>query len=153
MANAQTDVTEPPSTSPAPSDLENRVAAARAKRAARERASDDAAKLAEVQYEDLVDRFERELSGKLHEAFEIVDCTSFGEGFIVVKLGDTTALRTFQASKMTAMDTDAFVTPYVVHPSKEEYRRIAMRRELVPARVGATLADLFGAKASVDAGK
>jgi hypothetical protein len=129
-----------------------KLARARADQARRaeERAAEKEA--AELEHFDLVSRFEKEL-GVLDRAFTIVDLSELGEGFVVLKLGEGVLWKTFVASKMDVVDTEAFVLPNVVHPSQDTYRDIARRRGFVATRCANALAELYGVKRKEDAGK
>ena len=130
-----------------------RLQVARAAQAKREARATEEAESAELEKFDLIERFEKELHGRLGRAFEVVDLTALGEGFVVVKLGDQVHWRTFESSKMNAMDTDVFVVPCVVHPSIDEYRKVIVRRPFVATRCATALAGLYGVKSKDDLGK
>lgn len=132
--------------------IRERLAAARAEAAKREEMRREEADAAELDRLELISRFEREL-GALGRAFVIVDLSDLGEGHVVLKLGEGSAWKAFTSSKMDAVDTEAFVLPCVVHPAKETYREIAMRRGFVSDRCALALSELFGVKRKDDAGK
>lgn len=123
---------------------------AKAKREELERLEKDANELARFQ---LVDRLESELHGKEGRDFAIVDLTKYGEGFIAVKLGEAVHWKSYSASKMNEVDTEVFVIPNLVHPSKEEYRKIVMRRPFAADRSATALADLYGVDLQARTGK
>lgn len=133
-------------------DLNEKVAALRARKAQREKAAEVLSTVAELQRLELEERFEAEL-GPLGSAYVIVDVSDLGEGFVVLKLGEGVLWNTFKSSKMNVVDTEAFVLPNVVHPSRDEYRALAARRGFVPERCAGELATLYGVKLKADGGK
>jgi hypothetical protein len=146
---------EQPAASSAPSgqSVTERLAAKRAEAAKREvarQADRDAAELAKL---DLEERFEKDLNGRRGQAFEIVDVSELGEGHIVVKLGEDVLFNAFKASKMSVVDLDAFVTPSLVYPSVDDYRKAVKRRPFIADRCANALGTLYGLKAEADAGK
>ncbi len=102
---------------------------------------------------ELEERFEKELNGRKGQAFMIVDASDLGEGFVVVKLGEDVLWTAFMKSKQTAMDIDIFVTPCVVYPSVDDYRKLTKRRAFLADRCATALATLYGVKADEAAGK
>jgi len=130
-----------------------KLAAAREAKAAREAALQVEREEAEIARAELVERLEHETGGREGDAFAIVDATDVRAGFVVVKLGDFVLFKAFSNSKMTEVDVDAFVLPCVVHPSKDEYRKLAMQRAAIPLRCANALASLYGVKEGREQGK
>ena len=128
-----------------PEEIRAKLAAARAAQAARDDAAAAEADAAELELFELVEKFEKEL-GREGRAFAVVDATDLGEGHIVLRLGEGVLWKTYAASKMNVVDTDAFVLPCVVHPTKEVYREIVMRRGFIADRCANALATLYGVK-------
>ena len=128
----------------------DRLAAARARQAARDEKLAAEAEVAELERFDLVERFEKELGGREGSAFAIVNATDLGEGHIVLRLGEGILWKVFSASKVNDVDVDNFVVPCVMHPAKETYREIVARRGAVAARCAAALSGLFGLKMGDD---
>jgi hypothetical protein len=114
-----------------PDAIRSKLAAARASKIAREEAAVAEAEAAEVERFELAERFETETGGREGRAFAIVDFSDLGEGFVVLRLGEGVLWKTFSASKMTVVDTDA-------------YRSLAARRGFVADRCAHALATLFG---------
>lgn len=133
--------------------IAERLAAARALKAARDVALEGERQLAELQGLELEERFTKELLGRRGVAFMIVDASDLGEGHIVLKLGEDVLWNTFKASKMNVVDTDSFVCSCVVFPSVDAYRAIVKRRAFIGDRCASALATLYGVKAETDAGK
>lgn len=133
--------------------IKERLAAARAGMAERAKAKQDARELAEAERFDLLTRFEKETGGEEGIDFAIVDATRCNAGFVVVRLGDAVLFKAFQKSEMNEVDVDAFVLPCVVHPDKDEYRKIAAARPGVAQECAAKLAVLFGIKEKGEQGK
>jgi hypothetical protein len=107
----------------------------------------------ELEKFELIDRFEKELNGKLGRDFEIVDDSEEGEGFIVVKRGEAVQFRTYMDSKQTGMDREQFILPLLVYPSKDVFLGRINRRDFVGVRCVNALAKLAGLKQDVEAGK
>lgn len=136
-----------------PKSVAEQLAEARQRKRDREAAAQadrDAAELEKLQLEE---RFEKELSGKVGKDFAIVDCSDLGKGFVVVKLGLDVHWKTFKSSKMDEVDVDSFVSPNVVHPSKDEFRKLVHERPAVGDRCAVELSHLFGLKRKEDEGK
>ncbi len=131
----------------------DKLAELRARKAAKEAKLEEERNAAEVLRLELEERFEAETGGPIDRTFTIVDVSDLGEGFVVMRLGDDVIWNTFKASKMNVVDTDAFVVPCVLYPSKDEYRKLAKRRAFVPERCAGALASLYGVKIKADQGK
>lgn len=109
---------------------------------------------AEIERLTLEEKFEAELGGAVGRTFAMVDVSGLGEGFVVLKLGEAALLNAFMAAKDNdAVTTEAFVLPNVVHPARDEYRKLVMRRPVVAARCAGALVELYGLKAKDDQGK
>lgn len=132
-----------------PRDRLARARAAASARAAKREAEREAAELERLELEA---KYEGEI-GPIDRAFVIVDASDLGEGFIVLRLGEGVLWKTFSTSKMDVVDVETFVLPNVVHPSRETYREIVMRRGFLADRCATSLAKLYGVKRETDAGK
>lgn len=144
---ATNDVTEVPAD--APGSARDRLAIARKKAAKREEVLAAEADSAELERLELVEKFEQEL-GRDGRDFAVVDVSDLGEGHVVVKLGEPVLYKAFTNSKMTEMDIDAFVFPCVVHPTKDVYRKLAVRRPGAVQRCLLALSKLYGLKVGDD---
>lgn len=138
--------------SEAKKDPAERLAELRKNKAERDQKAREEAAAAELARLELEEKYEKEL-GPLGRAFVIVDASDLGEGFIAMKLGEDVLWNTFKASNMNVVDTEAFVLPCVVHPSKDDYRKIVKRRAFIADRCAGELATLYGVKLKADAGK
>jgi hypothetical protein len=134
-------------------DTKTKVAELRKRKAERDAAAAIEKEAAEIEALELEERFEKELAGRKDRDFVIVDVSDLGEGFVVLKLGEDVLWNTFKASKMNAVDTDCFVYPCVVHPTKDAYRLLAKRRAFVPERCAGALATLYGVKLKDESAK
>lgn len=94
-------------------------------------------------------KYESEL-GPRGVFFEVVDTI---EGPVVIKLGEAILHKRFSESKVTPTDVHDYVTPCVVHPSREEYLQLVDRRPAIEMRCATALAALYGAKRQADEGK
>ncbi len=130
--------------------VQDRLAARRVEQERRDAAAQEAADRAELARFDLRDKFEKETGGTVNKDFVIIDASELGEGHIVLKLGPSVLWKTFQASKMGLTDMDSFVVPCLLHPTKDEYREIVTRRQLIADTCTTALAGLYGFKAKVD---
>lgn len=133
-------------------EVERRLLEARKRKAEREKAIEDRKRKFELELLELEEKFEAEL-GPRGSAFEIVDATDQGEGFIVLKLGYGVAYHAFKNSKMKEKDVHAFVLPCVVHPERAKFLELVERRHELPIRCANALVTLHGAKAEDAAGK
>jgi hypothetical protein len=129
------------------------LAEARAKMVAREAAEQAERDAAELEGFNLLERFEGETNGREGVDFAVVDLTDVKEGFVVVKLGEAALFKAFANSKMSEVDVDAFVLPNVLHPSKDEFRRITSRRPFCGVRCASALSALYGVRAKGEEGK
>ncbi len=133
--------------------LQERLAKAREAKAKREAKAQQDREAAELARLELEERLEAQLGGPVGRAFAIVDASEIGEGHIAVKLGEDVLWNAFKASKMNVVDVDAFVTPCVVHPTVDDFRKIVKRRPFIADRCATALAALYGAEATATAGK
>jgi len=122
------------------------------RREEREAARAEKVKALKIERLELEERFEKEL-GPMGEQFAIVDATHCGEGFVVVKLGESVLHKQFMASKMEESDYHEFVFPTVVHPGKDQFTQMAARRPGLRAECAVALLSLYGVKLKGDAGK
>lgn len=131
-----------------------KLAELRAKKEAKLEAKAKQREAVEIEILELEERLESEL-GERGKAFEIVDCSSHGEGIIAVKLGPSILHKAFmnhlakvseeKCAPHEAM-VDAYVTPCLVQPSVDVYRAIVARRPVIADRVSNALATLFGVR-------
>lgn len=145
-------VEETPATASQETSDADELAALRKKKAEREAGKDKARQKAELERLRLEDRFEEEIGG-LGRDFCIVDVSDLDEGFVVLKRGEPVLWTTFKKSKMNEVDTEGFVLPSVVHPTKDDYRKLVMKRPFVAERCANEVAKLYGVKVKEDEGK
>lgn len=109
----------------------------------------------DAEYErcELAERFEKELGGREGEQFAILDETSCGEGFFVVKLGPSILWKTYWDSKMNDVDRCDLVTNCIVHPTKEHYLAARGRRQGIDAELTKLIGKLNGLRIGADEGK
>jgi hypothetical protein len=100
----------------------------------------------------LESRFERD-AGPEGQAFNIVDATDTGDGFLVVTLGDSIDWTRFKASKMTDADTYDFVIGNIAIPDVEAFKRTIATKPFIADRCANALSKLYGFKAEQDEGK
>jgi hypothetical protein len=137
-----------------PNDRAATLAELRERKAEREKARKVDNENAEIERLTLEEKFETELGGPVGRAFDIVDASGLGEGYVVLKLGEAALLNAFMSAKENdAVTTEAFVLPNVVHPTRDEYRKLVMRRPVIAARCAGALVELYGLKAKDDQGK
>jgi len=136
----------------------DRIAELREAKAKRDAAREEKEEKAnELEYLELEAKFDAEL-GPRGRAFEIINATSLGEGFIVLKLGSGILWRNFEKALQkkdgpSVVDVESLIIPNLVHPSPEKYRQIVMDRPFVADRCASALGDLYGVKAEHDKGK
>lgn len=133
--------------------VDSTLVEARKRKQAKEDERRAAAEAAELERLLLEEKLEKELGGPAGSMFAIVDVSELGEGCIAVKLGEDVHYATYKESKMNVVDTETFVLPNVVHPSKDDYRKIVARRPAIADRCALALAELYGIKLAVTAGK
>lgn len=138
-----------------PTNLSLEEKRARLREAEQKRAEESQARKLDAQIArlELVERLERELNGREGQQFAIFDATHLGEGFFAVKLGEAILMKRFMESEMTDVDRCDFVSPCIVHPSKEDYLAARARRPGIDIELSNRLAGLFGLKLKVDEGK
>jgi len=140
-------------------DLAERLAAARARKAVKESAKSVDRARSELEKLELEERFEKELGGPLGQAFAIVDASHVGEGFIAIKLGEDVLWNTYKSAVASRKDganvveTESYVLPCVVHPSKDDYRKIVKRRPFLSDECALALSGLYGFKRKDEEGK
>ena len=126
-------------------DVKSRLAAARDRRAAREKLFDEALELRQLAILELEDKLSTDL-GKRGEDFEIVD--GGPDGPIAVRLGESVLYKKWRAKVKTDKDTQedfiAFVRPCVVYPSADKFDEIIGRRGLLLDKCAGVLAKLYG---------
>lgn len=137
---------------PPPADEADELATLRQNKARREETRAKERQAAELERLRLEERFEQEIGG-LGRDFCIVDASDLGEGFVVLKRGESVLWTSFKKSKMNEVDVEGFVLPSVVHPAKDEYRKVVMRRPFVAERCANELGKLYGVKGKEDEGK
>jgi hypothetical protein len=126
-----------------------RLAAARAREAERQAKAVEEREAAELERLELVERFSAD-GGREDKDFFVVDLSDIGAGFVVVKYQDPTLWTTWKRSKMTDMDLDALVTPSVVYPDKETYRKLAVRLPAIVGNISGFVAKMYGLKLGED---
>jgi hypothetical protein len=134
------------------SDTDSKYQDLMKRREEREAARAEKVKALKIERLELEERFEKEL-GPMGEQFAIVDATHCGEGFVVIRLGESVLHKQFMASKLEEPDYHEFVFPAVVHPAKDAFVQIAARRPGLRAECAAALLGLYGVKLKGDAGK
>ncbi len=138
---------------------EEKLVRLRGEQDASEQAEKDRQADAEIEGLELEARFRAEL-GKKGVDFAIVDATTYGDGFIVVKLGSDLAFRKYVDAVHTASpgapdsaDVFAFVAPAVVHPAPAEFAAMVRKRGRLSGRTADALASLHGVASKVAEGK
>lgn len=124
-------------------------------REAREKADKQRRRERELQAEDLIQRFEREL-GPLHSEFELV-VTEF-DGCIVVKRGEEVLYKRFMSivnSPKGATDVDhyQYVVSTVVHPEREAFDKLVAKRPHIAQRCANAQLSLHGVATKEEVGK
>jgi hypothetical protein len=132
-------------TSETPEQKRKRLLAARAAREAAAAQADADQELRVLELEDLFS-----VTGKRSFDFEILE---HGGNILVVRRGSGLLFKSFTGSKMTEKDTIDFVKECALHPSKDEVQTLLEEFPALANRAALTLAELYGAKRSVDAGK
>lgn len=131
-------------------DMRAAVVAAKQKKDAEEQ---DRRVTNEYERLQLAERFEKDLGGKEHEQFEILDMTLCGEGFFVVKLAPSIVWKTYWESKMTTVDQCDLVSGCIVHPPKDDYLAARNRRQGIDAELTKLVGRLNGLHLGVEQGK
>lgn len=109
---------------------------------------------------ELVERFEKDLGTK-DEQFKMVDLGSIGEGFVVVKLGESLYQKKLEQAvaslkkgqTLSDADLEQYVNFCVVYPPIVEFRALCNRRPNVLSRTANALAYLFGQAREADESK
>ena len=133
--------------------LDEQLAKMREAKEAKAKAAKEAAALRELEEFNLEQKYEAELGGPRGVAFELVDATAFGGGFVVLKLGARVLWTRLQASKVTDGDIQDFCAPCVVHPSKEDFKALVMARPGLLGACGKALGRLYGVEYADERGK
>jgi hypothetical protein len=137
------------------------LAELRAKQAEREAKRAEEIEAGELELARLIEKFENEL-GPQGRMFEVIDARELGDGIIVVKRPEPTQHKRFVAAidkanntnkPVDEADTAQYVSPNVVHPSREAYLVIAGARPEIGGRCSVALMRLMGAKRKDDSGK
>jgi len=141
-------------------DMALRLEMLRAEKAARDEAREAKRLAYEIEELELEARFEAELGPK-GIAWNILDLTNLGEGFVVVRPGETKAHKRFTGAISRVKDGQsipdetfvAYVLPALAHPMEKEFLAIANRRHEVWPRTANAIGDLQGFVQRDNAGK
>lgn len=142
-------------------DLEKRLAAARERKADRDKEAEKADKLRELERLELEERFAKEV-GPLGEKFTLVDAGA--RGTIALVLGLNVLHKQFNASiddnqkkgsktGVTEENCNKFVRPCVKHPSLEEFKSIVEDHPGVLYTCAGALGALYDANLALARGK
>ncbi len=134
-------------------DIKTKLKAAREAKAARLEAKAEADDALELQFLELEEKFEKDLSGPRGSKFEILDLRDLCEGFVVVRLGESVLYKRFKNSKMTDDDARELVLPCVVYPTVDEFKALLLRRDAVLGRVANAAGTLHGLNLKAETGK
>jgi len=134
------------------SDVNARLAELLAAKEKREHDREEAKAASQLAELELEERFEADL-GPRGVAFEIIDLTDLGAGFVVVKRGEAVLYRQMKASKITEDDVQRFVKPQIAFPDKVEFLEITGTFYAVWTRCFDALVALHGFKAKEERGK
>lgn len=145
-----------------PLSVDDRIAALRAEKDAREKARAEAGKLNEAEILELEAKFETE-AGVRGIDFDIENLAVYDEGGnfvgrlgppIVLKRQESSIIhRKFVAGKITEVTAWDYVKPHVVAPSPEDFRAILDKHPVVLTRCANRLVNLYGSKTEERAGK
>lgn len=135
------------------SDVDRRTQLVAAK-AERERKRIEEKDALELELLELEEKYESEL-GPVGRKFLILDLTELGEGFVVLKQGETVVYKRYsEAKNKTDKEVEEYVLPCLVHPTTEKFLEIVNTRyPEVLYRCAHAVNRLFGKKSEDDMGK
>lgn len=129
-----------------------KLARLRRERQERESARDDARIDRELEKEELIAKFERELGPRGSE-FQILDTRLPGDPLVVIKRPQKVQWTKWEQSKQTPVDKYDLVAPSVVHPSVEAFGDLLQKRAGIETTITNLMAPMMGLFEAEEAGK